>query len=71
MWQEIVDFGKRLFQRVTDDDIFGIGAQLAYFLLLSLFPFLLFLMTLVGIYRLIRRISPVLSNNMHPVKYPS
>src|SRR5699024_593879 len=48
MWQKSVDFGKKLFQRITDDDIFGLGAQLAYFLLLSLFPFLLFLMTLVG-----------------------
>lgn len=48
MWQKMVDFFKKLFQRMTDDDIFGLGAQLAYFLLLSLFPFLLFLMTLVG-----------------------
>ncbi|WP_010529667.1 YihY/virulence factor BrkB family protein [Lentibacillus jeotgali] len=48
MWQKTVEFGKKLFQRITDDDIFGLGAQLAYFLLLSLFPFLLFLMTLLG-----------------------
>src|SRR5699024_12599049 len=47
MWQKTVDFGKKLFQRITDDDIFGLGAQLAYFLLLSLLPFLLFLMTLL------------------------
>ncbi|SFB16474.1 membrane protein [Lentibacillus halodurans] len=48
MWQETVDFIKKLFQRIMEGDIFGLGAQLAYFLLLSLFPFLLFLMTLVG-----------------------
>ncbi|GGK03950.1 putative ribonuclease-like protein YfkH [Lentibacillus kapialis] len=48
MWQITIDFGKKLFHRITDDDIFGLGAQLAYFLLLSLFPFLLFLMTLLG-----------------------
>ncbi|QKY71537.1 YihY/virulence factor BrkB family protein [Lentibacillus sp. CBA3610] len=48
MWQETKDFVIVLYQRITDDDIFGLGAQLAYFLLLSLFPFLLFLMTLVG-----------------------
>src|SRR5699024_83612 len=52
MWQKTVDFGKKLFQRITDDDIFGLGAQLAYFLLLSLFPFLLFLMTLLGYFPL-------------------
>ncbi|MFD1360740.1 YihY/virulence factor BrkB family protein [Lentibacillus salinarum] len=48
MWHRTVDFIKDLFQRVTDDDIVGVGAQLAFFLLLSLFPFLIFLMTLVG-----------------------
>lgn len=31
-----------------NDDIMGLAAQLAYFFLLSLFPFLLFLLTLVG-----------------------
>ncbi|TFJ91355.1 YihY/virulence factor BrkB family protein [Lentibacillus salicampi] len=48
MWQDTKNFGIKLFQRITNDDIFGLGAQLAYFLLLSLFPFLLFLMTLTG-----------------------
>ncbi|MEN1970217.1 YihY/virulence factor BrkB family protein [Lentibacillus sp. N15] len=41
-------FFKQLFRRITDDDVFGLSAQLAYFLLLSLFPFLLFLVTLIG-----------------------
>lgn len=41
-------FGKQLFQRIMVDDIFGRAAQLAYFFLLSLFPFLLFLLTLIG-----------------------
>ncbi|MFC3015908.1 YihY/virulence factor BrkB family protein [Virgibacillus litoralis] len=41
-------FLKELYQRITEDDIFGLSAQLAYFFLLSLFPFLLFLMTLIG-----------------------
>lgn len=48
MLKESKEFVKRVYQRITDDDIFGLGAQLAYFLLLSLFPFLIFLMTLVG-----------------------
>lgn len=38
----------QLFRRISDSDVFGLSAQLAYFLLLSLFPFLLFLMTLIG-----------------------
>lgn len=41
-------FLKRLYNRIIEDDIFGLSAQLAYFFLLSLFPFLIFLMTLVG-----------------------
>ncbi|WP_083875612.1 YihY/virulence factor BrkB family protein, partial [Gracilibacillus halophilus] len=42
------DFGKQLFQRFQNDDVPGLSAQLAYFFLLSLFPFLIFLMTLVA-----------------------
>src|SRR5699024_1386878 len=37
-----------LFERITYADVFGLAAQVSYFLLLSLFPFLLFLATLVG-----------------------
>ncbi len=42
MWEESKEFIKRLYRRITDDDIFGLGAQLAYFFLLSLFPFCCF-----------------------------
>ncbi|KAB2331928.1 YihY/virulence factor BrkB family protein [Bacillus mesophilum] len=38
---------KNLWNRVHNDDVFGLAAQLAYFFLLSLFPLLLFLVTLV------------------------
>ncbi|GAB4074422.1 YihY family inner membrane protein [Barrientosiimonas marina] len=48
MWHKTVNFAQTLFQRITGDDILGTGAQIAYFLLLSLFPFLLFLVSLVG-----------------------
>lgn len=34
--------------KVNNDDIFALGAQLAYYLMLSFFPFLIFLMTVVG-----------------------
>lgn len=39
---------KQFYERMEKTDVFGLAAQLAYFLLLSLFPFLLFLLTLVG-----------------------
>lgn len=41
-------FGKKLVKRINAADVFGLSAQLAYFFLLSLFPFLLFLITLLG-----------------------
>ena len=36
----------KLWKRVHEDDVFGRAAQLAYFFLLSLFPLLIFLVTL-------------------------
>lgn len=39
---------KQLVERINDADVTGLSAQLAYFFLLSLFPFLLFLVTLMG-----------------------
>lgn len=44
----IVDFSKDWLKRITNNDVFGLSAQLSYFFLLSLFPFLLFLVTLIG-----------------------
>lgn len=48
MIEKIIDLGKHLYTRIIDADVFGLAAQLAYFFLLSLFPFLLFLVTLIG-----------------------
>ncbi|MEK4064185.1 MULTISPECIES: YihY/virulence factor BrkB family protein [Paenibacillus] len=39
---------KQLFQKIKLDDVQGISAQLTYYLILSLFPFLIFIMTLIG-----------------------
>ena len=41
-------FMKSLIARIMDDNVPGLAAQLAYFFLLSLFPFMIFLVTLVG-----------------------
>ncbi|QTM98327.1 YihY family inner membrane protein [Sediminibacillus dalangtanensis] len=45
---ELIQFVIRLIKRILDDDVGGMAAQLAFFFLLSLFPFLLFLITLIG-----------------------
>ena len=41
-------YGKSLYCRFYDDEIPALGAQTAYYLILSFFPFLIFLMTLLG-----------------------
>lgn len=41
-------FIKELFKRFNKDEVGGLSAELAYFFLLSLFPFLIFLVTLIG-----------------------
>lgn len=46
--KKVYKFGEELYGRMMNTDVFGLSAQLAYFLLLSLFPFLLFLITLLG-----------------------
>ncbi|WP_404451431.1 YihY/virulence factor BrkB family protein [Virgibacillus necropolis] len=50
--KKAVKFSKQLFEKAMEVDVFGMAAQLAYFFLLSLFPFLLFLVTLIGYLRL-------------------
>ncbi len=44
-WKELA---KRIWAEMVEDDIFGRAAQLSYYFLLSLFPALLFLTTLLG-----------------------
>ena len=59
-------FGKGFMQKVTQADLSGMGAQLAYFFLLSLFPLLIFVMTLVPflnlpqeqVYEMLKNILP-------------
>ena len=44
------DLGKRVWKEINEDDVFGRAAQLSYYFLLALFPLLLFLMTLLGLF---------------------
>ncbi|MCP8617910.1 YihY/virulence factor BrkB family protein [Salirhabdus salicampi] len=46
--KKIKTFFTLLIKRFLEDDIAGKAAQLSYFFLLSLFPFLIFLITLIG-----------------------
>lgn len=41
-----------LIVKIKKDDVFALSSQLAYYLMLSFFPFILFLITLVGFSRL-------------------
>lgn len=43
-----LDFVVYFIVKVKNDDIFALASQLAYYLVLSFFPFLIFLMTVVG-----------------------
>jgi Predicted membrane protein len=43
------EFGKSTYQQATRDDILGRSAQLAYYFLLSIFPLLLFIVTVIGL----------------------
>ncbi|BCZ49147.1 hypothetical protein psyc5s11_52140 [Clostridium gelidum] len=43
-----IDLLIHLIAKIEKDDVFALASQLAYYLVLSFFPFMLFLMTLVG-----------------------
>ncbi len=47
-YNEIWKIGKKLYMRFVKDDISALGAQVAYYLILSFFPFLVFLVTLLS-----------------------
>lgn len=44
---KIIDFVTEMVKRINDNDVTGFAAQLSYFFLLSLFPMLIFLFTLL------------------------
>lgn len=46
--KRIASLGMEMYEKIEKADVFGLAAQLAYFFLLSLFPFLLVLVTLIG-----------------------
>ena len=44
----VTELGRRVIAEIRDDDCLGRAAQLAYYFLFALFPFFLFLTTLLG-----------------------
>ncbi|MGE4282419.1 MAG: YihY/virulence factor BrkB family protein [Clostridia bacterium] len=61
---------KKLYIRFYEDDVSALGAQLAYYFLMSFFPFLIFLITLVGYTPLsseemIKELSNILPENAY------
>lgn len=50
--QSKVDLFIHLIVKVRKDDVFALASQLAYYLVLSFFPFLIFLITLIGFSKL-------------------
>ena len=55
-------------KKIGDDDIFALGAQLAYYMVLSFIPFLMFLMTLVGFSHLNSDVVLNLLSNVMPTE---
>ena len=45
-WREL---GKRVWHEVQEDNVFGRAAELSYYFLLALFPFLIFLTSVIGL----------------------
>ena len=47
MIKRILVFLRKLFNRVMEDNIFGLSAQLSYYLILSIFPFVIFFISIL------------------------
>ncbi|WP_062197085.1 YihY/virulence factor BrkB family protein [Massilibacterium senegalense] len=48
IFKKVYQNGKEFIQKVMEEDIFSLSAQISYYLILSLFPFLMFTVTLLG-----------------------
>lgn len=57
----VKEFGKKFYQRFMDNDLSGIAAELSYYFLFSMFPFLVFLVALAAYLPLQDAVQDVLS----------
>jgi membrane protein len=49
MKQKITSILKQLFKKIGTDDLGGLSAECSYYLILSIFPFLIFLLSIIGL----------------------
>ncbi len=49
MLYTILAFLKRLAKKIKSDDLTGLAAECSYYLILSIFPFLIFLLSVIGL----------------------
>ncbi|MFK7693963.1 YihY/virulence factor BrkB family protein [Paenibacillus sp. HJGM_3] len=50
--ERLIDVTKCMLNRVRDDEVSALGAQLTYYLILSFFPFLIFLISIISFFQL-------------------
>ena len=70
-WRELA---KRVWKEIQDDEVFGRAAELSYYFLLALFPFLIFLTSVIGLVlgsetALVRRSLTISRRVMPPSAY--
>jgi len=63
---KIIDVIKKLYIKIVQDEVTALGAQVAYYLILSFFPFLIFLLTLISYTEMISGDSLSLLSNFVP-----
>jgi membrane protein len=63
----IVELGKRVYRKIVDDDCSEHAAAMAYYFLFALFPFFLFLTTLIGVLPIPHLLDYLLNNAAHMV----
>ncbi|MBZ4645396.1 MAG: YihY/virulence factor BrkB family protein [Clostridia bacterium] len=73
---KLIKYVRNLYFRFYDDEVPALGAQLAYYFLLSFFPFLIFLVTMIGYTTLsseevLRELSNILPQNAYALIYDS
>lgn len=68
--KKLFPFVEQIYCRFQDNEVSALGAQMTYYLILSFFPFLIFLLTILGYTNIttndiLENISPLLPNNSY------
>jgi membrane protein len=70
MKKKLFSFVEQIYCRFQDDEVSALGAQMTYYLILAFFPFLIFLLTILGYTNvttndILENISPLLPKNSY------